>query len=711
MKRILFSLILLPAVLCGLSAAYRSPMLKARLARCENVVSRSMEDSPEFLPVIMRLSSLESIVELEQMGVIIWHTRENLALGAVPMQIIPDVVSSRWVSEITTSVSSLPSMRDAAVSVGLDKVRQQIDLNGDFTGEGVVVGFSDIGFDPSHINFLNDDGSPRTVKLTHYDGFKGVRSVCETQEEIQGWTSDNIDKYHATHVCGILAGSAPGSPYNGVAQKAEIVSTTSNLYDPEILAGIEDVIMYAKAVGSPAVVNLSLSSMMGPHDGTQLFNEYIDKLGREAIITVSAGNSGSAPMVISKRLTDGDSKVGTGFMDAATWTGFKVNGAFDLWSDNSEPLKTQLLILDDLSYSITHAIDVDGDELIMVSHELAADYPQGVVDPEFDRLFEGIVIAYRELNPLNGRYNVYVEMDFKPRKQQTKRGWAESWVGLLVEGTPGTRIDGYSSENIHLSSKSPELLNGTGEGSINDIATARNVISVGAYNTCNSFHQLNGEPLDFPKYPLDEASYFSSFGTLVDGRKLPLVSAPGAMVVSSVPTHYIANGGRFSPLVYSQTHGGRTYYWGAEEGTSMSAPIVAGGIALWLQADPSLTVDDVKEIISETSPLPAEATDPRWGLSKFNLYAGLKKVLGDSGIDNVVEPLKPTVTRDGDLLTITTCDQSPITCTLTSASGIDVFTARISNTVTLSISHLPKGLYLLRIHNSTSPLATLKILR
>jgi hypothetical protein len=39
-------------------------------------------------------------------------------------------------------------------------------------------------------------------------------------------------------------------------------------------------------------------------------------------------------------------------------------------------------------------------------------------------------------------------------------------------------------------------------------------------------------------------------------------------------------------------------YWGVMSGTSMAAPTVAGIIALWLQADPNLTVAQVKSIIA-----------------------------------------------------------------------------------------------------------------
>ncbi|MDE6266358.1 MAG: S8 family peptidase [Muribaculaceae bacterium] len=712
MRIILSLLFFLPILLEGVSAGHISPELKARLTRVESITSLfSDTESEEYIPVIMRLTDEQSAEELESMGVIIWHTRDDLALGAVPRSIVHDVVGSRWIREISSSQASVPSMNRASQWVGLDKIRDRIDLDKVYDCEGVVVGFSDIGYDPSHISFMNGDGTHRTVRLSHYDGISGTCQKCESPSEVAAWTTDNVEKYHATHVCGILAGSAADSPYNGVAQKAEIVATTSNLYDPEILAGVEDVVRYAQSVGKPAVVNLSLSSAMGPHDGTQLFNEYIDKLGEEALITVSAGNSATSPVVVSKTFSVDDTSMGTAFMEEWVWRGYNVNGAFDVWSDNDEELLTELLVIDDNTSQIISRIKIDGEESVIISHEYAVDYPRGTVDPGFDSLFTGIIIVYREVNPHNNRYNVYVDLSYSPRKEQTSHGWAESWIGLEVTGSPGTRVDGYASSGIHLSKKTPTMLAGSGVGSINDIATAANVISVGAYSTCNSVVQSDGSSFGYPEYNVGQIAYFSSYGTLVDGRKLPLVSAPGAVVVSAVSSPYLENGGSFSPLVESRDYEGKTYCWGAEAGTSMSAPLVAGGLALWLQADPMLSVDDVKRILLETSPLPHDAVEPGWGGGMFNMYAGLKMVRKESGLDNVMDPMKPVVTRSGDMLTVTSVEDLPLCCSLTAMNGSVVISQTGVQSVELSLAGVPKGVYILNVSQGDKVCGVIKIIR
>lgn len=57
-----------------------------------------------------------------------------------------------------------------------------------------------------------------------------------------------------------MAGNGAGSPYVGIARDADIVVSTSTLTDVGLLAGVEDIIDYAKEVGKPCVINLSMGN-------------------------------------------------------------------------------------------------------------------------------------------------------------------------------------------------------------------------------------------------------------------------------------------------------------------------------------------------------------------------------------------------------------------------------------------------------------------
>jgi uncharacterized repeat protein (TIGR01451 family) len=93
---------------------------------------------------------------------------------------------------------------------------------------------------------------------------------------------------------------------------------------------------------------------------------------------------------------------------------------------------------------------------------------------------------------------------------------------------------------------------------------------------------------------LDRVTSFSSRGPSPWGEIKPEVSAPGAQIRSSLP--------------------GGTY--GVANGTSMAAPHVTGLVALLLQADPTLSVDEVETILTSTAlPLgdPIPNNDTGWG--------------------------------------------------------------------------------------------------
>ena len=78
-------------------------------------------------------------------------------------------------------------------------------------------------------------------------------------------------------------------------------------------------------------------------------------------------------------------------------------------------------------------------------------------------------------------------------------------------------------------------------------------------------------------------------------------------------------------------------------GTSMSAPAASGIIATWLQANPALTPDDIKLIISDTAITDdfTAAAPNRFGYGKINSYEGLNKALQLASVETVQEMKKP----------------------------------------------------------------------
>ena len=71
-------------------------------------------------------------------------------------------------------------------------------------------------------------------------------------------------------------------------------------------------------------------------------------------------------------------------------------------------------------------------------------------------------------------------------------------------------------------------------------------------------------------------------------------------------------------------------------GTSMATPVVTGTLALWLEANPELTVYEVKEIIQKTATediYTGELPNGKYGMGKLNTVAGLYEILKQTSVE------------------------------------------------------------------------------
>ena len=149
---------------------------------------------------------------------------------------------------------------------------------------------------------------------------------------------------------------------------------------------------------------------------------------------------------------------------------------------------------------------------------------------------------------------------------------------------------------------------------------------------------------------------------------------------------------------------GKEYFWTPAMGTSMATPYVAGSLALWLEADPTLTMDTVKEIIAATATRDEDVISGnpvQWGAGKFNAYAGLAEVIRRSSVADVATDItdRLIVTRDGSTITATLPAAAAVNARLVSTSGATVLsTASTGDSVTLDVSSVPSGIYLLNVN-------------
>lgn len=705
MKNLLLTLLAIIPLCCPAhTAKVFNPGAKHILSRQAKLSDAELGDN---MLLLAKLADDDSERQLMEIGGQILRRRDDLVLITVPYANIDLLEQRSIITAAQVSMRASITNDMAMASAGIDKIHNGIELDRPYTGKGVVVGFSDSGFDPNHINFLNADETPRTAVVTHFRSYPYAAIKAETPEDIAIWGTDNENMFHATHVGGIIAGKCSRTPYTGAAPGATLVATTSSLYDAEILMGVEEIVAYAKEQGMPAVINLSLSNTVGPHDGSDLFSQYLDKIAEnDAIIVVSAGNSGVQRISYSKTFTEQDDSFATLLFDYDYWTAFRMSGGVSIWADDDTPFEFELLIIDLQTNEIIKSYPVD-DELTITSSEYDENF-----DETFSLYFSGEIGVEKGIYSQNSRYNAFMIFDHEALKKETTSGWTDYIVGFRIKGTPGSHVNIWCDQSNYMANAGiPGFSNGTPDNSINDMACCENIISVGSYNSRNTYTLLDMTTVK-TGHTIGDASFFSSYGTHPDGRKLPDISAPGSTLISSISRFYVDT----HPYIESEcseciADADNVYCWMQESGTSMSSPVVAGGIALWLEADPTLTLDDIRYIMERSAQAPTVNPDvPQWSrLGMFDAYAGLKETLWIGGVENITEQPGALVTRDGNLVRISSLSSMPFRYTVHTADGTRLINASATGEATIDLGTLPRSVIILRIETQGGKPQTLKI--
>lgn len=157
-------------------------------------------------------------------------------------------------------------------------------------------------------------------------------------------------------------------------------------------------------------------------------------------------------------------------------------------------------------------------------------------------------------------------------------------------------------------------------------------------------------------------------------------------------------------------------------GTSMATPVVTGTIALWLQANPDLTPDDVRNIIKTTSRHDTytggttPSWDKDWGYGKIDAYEGLKQAIQlRTAINETYNtPTPVSINKGGDAWKILfNNDETFADIKVIATNGQVVKSQHLASPhhgseYVINLSDLSSGVYLLHI-STTASTATKKI--
>lgn len=662
MRRFVLLFISLLALVCP-SAAQTPPAMRAQYQKMSAWVRDIVRDTERQTPHRVASSSksrvgaaplLTAFVRVEGDGhsvlapyqVRVLTQIDDICITQIPLTKLAEVSRDDSVRRIEANRLHQTDMDTTAVVLNAIPVYEGFMLPQAYTGEGVVVGVQDIGFDLTHPTLYDASGTRYRVKrlwdMISADTISSALPVgaeYTTADEIRalGCVRDGIISSHGTHTSGTAAGSGFGTPYRGMAYESDIclvanaVSDDLQFISPDDVykytyatdaLGFKYIFDYADEVGRPCVVSFSEGSHQDFRGDDVLYYEMLDKIvGPGHILVASAGNEGLSERYMHKPAAT---------PSAATDIRASESGYFAFTIRGSGNYEIKLT---------AHHHDLPAESATIATRDILALPDSMLIDtlrfadiPYFVQ-----IAAYPSCYDdgdcvLEGRFSTV-------KKKAVSEGSADS-VDVRLGFYESVTLDVIgASSDIELFTSAGYIYSDWGKSpiershNIHSPGAAPSVICVGA-NT-----HRRGFVNQFGNYITQEVGYqgdgdgaraiYSSTGPTFDGRIKPDVLAPGTNVMASYSSWVESPP---TTLTRFTEFNGRTYPWGANSGTSMATPVVAGAIALWLQANPRLTPDDVRGVLSRTCRHVGAAPGSDYpnneaGYGEIDVYRGLLDVL------------------------------------------------------------------------------------
>lgn len=680
-SKVLF--LLFASSICSGAQAQDSIKAKVKMMpKCEARVRKNIQQGNAINCILIKCKDATNIAQIiKDDGYQATVINTTLVTARVPAKEVSKLSLLKDVEHIQASEKYYGLMDKVREEVGADQLHQGNGLETPYTGKGVIVGIIDQGFEYRHLAFLDDKGNPRVKVVWDRTGYgKGATSAPTTTIPFQG---DNLgSEGHATHVTGIAAGSKTKyNNYYGIAPDADIIMIPSTFDSNEVLEDVKYIDKYAQEHQQPWVINMSFGSTLGPHDGEDYSSKALNDVvttGKGHQIVLAGGNSGESKIHATHTFTQQNEVVRYIYNTGS----YGVNS--QIWSETA-----------------------DSAQHIKVRPFL---YSNGERDYQEQYEWEGNNL-YEDIAPYNKKQ--YYTIGMSSNNLQGAK------LGVEITGDPGTTIHLWTGNYYGSIADAPsdEYASGDYEMSISGgTACADNLVTVASYVTKSQYTNQSGNtyPVNYGKE--GDISTFSSHGPSLSTEPKPTVAAPGSMVISAISKYNSGFNAKSQTVVQDIKEGLRHFYYAANAGTSMAAPVVTGTIALWLQANPNLSSQQITDIIKATSKKDAFTGEEDWnknfGYGKIDAYEGLKMALrlaDAAGIPSIKDSETPiTINKENEVWKILFNNNEQIVHISISDINGRVLKKESLNNITRGYEHiltfqpLNQGVYIIKIETAKS---------
>lgn len=501
-----------------------------------------------------------SLDALTQAGIIVEELLAGYAILTVPENLIEEITELDVIEYVEKPKRLFFSIVDSKeVSCVLPVTVREPYLS----GEGVLIAVIDSGIDYTNPGFRNADGSSRILALWDQtvipdeqegllppEGFSmGVEfnqarinqalAAEDSQEAFRLVPSRDVSG-HGTAVAGIAGGNGGGSDgyYAGVAPQSSLlivklgIAGDSFPRTTELMRALTYTVRKAQELNMPLAINLSFGNTYGAHDGTSLLERFLDNISEigRTVVCVGNGNEGDSAGHVQGNFSEAVGRSGTGekqIQVELAVSAYEPTLNVQLWKNYVDEYRVYLR-------------SPGGEEVTV---------PVGTLGKVSFRMEQTDVLVYvGEPTPYATVQEIYFE--FLPVNTYVGSG---IWTFIIeavkiVTGQYYFYLPSSSVRNTGTGFYRP-----TPELTMTIPATARRVISVGAYNSSyDSYAEFSGRGYAYPSRTL---------GILQAGGVKPDLAAPGVGILA--PSIY----GGFQPVT----------------GTSFATPIVTGAAALLME--------------------------------------------------------------------------------------------------------------------------------